>query len=319
MRQAVERWFSGAHARLRRLSGVPSTHGVLPVQRTAPFLRSASDRQVSLDNRARRLELYEEIRRRHRAGEALLAIARTMQLARGTVRQYAQAAAFPERATCPRHSIVDPHLAYLHVRLAEGCEDAAVLWHEIRTRGFTGTARPVRRWLSEHRTKPARTAPHRWRGPMPAEPTLNGDTAPRLPSSRQLAGLLVQPPTELTPTDAAVVARVEQDPETAIVAKLARRFTALVRAGNASNQADLHAAQTELTNWLAKARASGVPAMETFAAGLQGDSGAISAALTTPWSNGQTEGQVNRLKLIKRQMFGHASFDLLRRRVLLAA
>ena len=59
--------------------------------------------------------------------------------------------------------------------------------------------------------------------------------------------------------------------------------------------------------------------METFAAGLEGDSGAISAALTTPWSNGQTEGQVNRLKLIKHQMFGHASFDLLRRRVLLAA
>ena len=59
--------------------------------------------------------------------------------------------------------------------------------------------------------------------------------------------------------------------------------------------------------------------IETFAAGLQGDSGAIDAALTTPWSKGQTEGQVNRLKLIKRQMFGHASFELLRRRVLLAA
>src|SRR3954452_20030233 len=79
------------------------------------------------------------------------------------------------------------------------------------------------------------------------------------------------------------------------------------------------AAQAELKTWLTEARASGVPAMETFAAGLEGDSGAISAALTPPWSNGQTEGQVNRLKLIKRQMFGHASFDLLRRRVLLAA
>ncbi|MFL5289633.1 MAG: ISL3 family transposase, partial [Rhodopila sp.] len=316
MRQAVERWFSGAHARLRRLSGVPSTHGVLPVQRITPCLRSASDRQVSLDNRARRLELYEAVRRRHRAGEALLAIARTMQLARGTVRKYAQAAEFPERAPRPSHSIIDPHLAYLHARLAEGCEDAAVLWREIRARGFTGTARQVRRWLSEHRTKPARTAPHRWRGPMPADPTPNGDTASRLPSSRQLAWLLVQPPTELMPNDAAVVARVEQDPETAIVAKLARRFTALVRACNASNQADPQAAQAELTSWLAEARASGVPAMETFAAGLEGDSSAISAALTTPWSNGQTEGQVNRLKLIKRQMFGHASFDLLRRRVL---
>jgi len=265
------------------------------------------------------VELYEEVRRRHRAGEALLAIARTMKLARGTVRKYAQAEDFPERATRLSHSIIDPHLAYLHARLAEGCEEAAALWREIRARGFTGTAKQIRRWLSERRTKPARTAPHRWRSSMPTDPALNGDTAPRLPSSRQLAWFLVQPPTELAPTDAAVVARVEQDPETAIVAKLARQFTALVRAGNASNQADPQAAQAELKTWLTEARVSGVPAMETFAAGLEGDSGAISAALTTPWSNGQTEGQVNRLKLIKRQMFGHASFDLLRRRVLLAA
>jgi transposase len=319
MRQAVERWFSGARGRLQRLSDVPSAHGVLPTQRTGPFPRSASDRQAGLDNRARRLELYEEVQRRHRAGEALLAIAHTMKLARGTVRTYAQAADFPERAPRPSHSIIDPHLAYLHARLAEGCEDAAALWREIRERGFTGTAKQIRRWLSEHRTKPARTAPHRWRGRMPTDPALNGGAAAPLPSARQLAWFLVQPPTELAPTDAAVVARVEQDPETAIVAKLARQFTALVRACNASNQADPQAAQAELKTWLTKARASGVPAMETFAAGLEGDSGAISAALTTPWSNGQTEGQVNRLKLIKRQMFGHASFDLLRRRVLLAA
>jgi hypothetical protein len=73
---------------------------------------------------------------------------------------------------------------------------------------------------------------------MPTDPALNGGAATPLPSAWQLAWLLVQPPTELAPTDAAVVARVEQDPETAIVAKLARQFTALVRACNASNQAD---------------------------------------------------------------------------------
>jgi transposase len=100
---------------------------------------------------------------------------------------------------------------------------------------------------------------------------------------------------------------------------LARRFTALVRACNASQKTDVHTASADLKIWLADADASGVPVIETFAAGLRGDSGAIGAALTTPWSNGQTEGQVNRLKLIKRQMFGHASFELLRRRVLLAA
>jgi hypothetical protein len=123
----------------------------------------------------------------------------------------------------------------------------------------------------------------------------------------------------LAATEAAAIARVEQDNDTAIVAKLARRFTTLVRACNASQKTDVHTDSAALKTWLADAGACGVPVIETFAAGLQGDSGAINAALTTAWSNGQTEGQVNRLKLIKRQMFGHASFDLLRRRVLLPA
>jgi transposase len=317
MRQAVERWFSGARGRLRRLSGIQDTISTRPGQRTGHFPRSASDAQAGVDNRARRLVLYEEVRRRQSAGEPLIAIARAMRLARGTVHQYARAEDFPERATRrPSHSIIDPHLAYLQTRLAEGCEDAAVLWREIRERGFTGTAKQIRRWLSERRTKPARTAPHRWRGPIPAA----ADCAPtQLPSPRQLAWLLVQPPAMLAPADAATVARIEQDTDAAIVAKLARQFTALVRGCNISNNTDVHTARTDLKTWLAEATASGVPVIETFAAGLQGDGGAIDAALTTPWSNGQTEGQVNRLKLVKRQMFGHASFELLRRRVLLAA
>ncbi len=74
-----------------------------------------------------------------------------------------------------------------------------------------------------------------------------------------------------------------------------------------------------LNTWLADARRSGVRALETFAVGLEQDGAAIQAAITTPWSSGQAEGQITRLKLIKRQMYGRASFDLLRRRVLLAA
>jgi transposase len=62
-----------------------------------------------------------------------------------------------------------------------------------------------------------------------------------------------------------------------------------------------------------------VPAVETFAAGLEQDGAAVRAALTTPWSNGQTEGRITRLKLLKRQMYGRAGLDLLRRRMLLAA
>jgi transposase len=116
-----------------------------------------------------------------------------------------------------------------------------------------------------------------------------------------------------------VVTQVEQDRETASLAALARRFTVLVRGCGAGKKPDPDMALAEFDRWLAAARTSGVRAVETFAAGLEQDGAAVRSALTTPWSSGQAEGQITRLKLIKRQMYGRAGFDLLRRRVLLAA
>ena len=75
----------------------------------------------------------------------------------------------------------------------------------------------------------------------------------------------------------------------------------------------------ELESWIAAAENSGVSDLKNFARGLLKDKAAVVAGLSLPWSNGQTEGQVNRLKLIKRQMYGRASFALLRARVLAPA
>jgi hypothetical protein len=245
-----------------------------------------------------------------------------MNLAVGTVRKYAYAESFPVPEARPlRPSILDPYLAHLEVRLAESCENGLTLWRELRAAGFTGTAKQVHRWLAEHRTAPARNTPHKWRdGPsvarqMPAGP----GRPPALPSPAQLAWLLVQPPAGLPAFDAALVARIEQDREAASVAGLARRFTALVRGSGTSRKADPDAALADLEAWLADARTSGLRAVETFAAGLEQDGPAVRAALTTPWSSGQAEGQITRLKLLKRQMYGRAGFDLLRHRTLLAA
>jgi len=71
-----------------------------------------------------------------------------------------------------------------------------------------------------------------------------------------------------------------------------------------------------LDTWLAEAASCEVAAMQRFAVGLSDDYAAVQAGLTLPYSNGQLEGQVNRLKAIKRQMYGRASFALLRQRVL---
>jgi transposase len=72
-----------------------------------------------------------------------------------------------------------------------------------------------------------------------------------------------------------------------------------------------------LDNWLTTCLHSDIPELQTFAKGLQYEYASIRAALSEPWSSGQVEGQVTRLKLMKRQMYGRAKFDLLRKRVLM--
>jgi transposase len=319
VRQMVERWLAGAHARLRRLPAAAA--GECSVRRAHAYPRTRAEAAASADYRRRRMAVYEEVRHRHLAGEALLAIGRAMGLARGTVRKFAYARSFPERATrAPRPSILDRYLAHLEARRAAGCENAMALWRELRALGFAGTHRQVHRWLADRRTAPAKSTPHRWRSGRPRATPPGGDGGPAaLPSPRRLAWLLVRPAARLSAADAATVARVEQDREAAAVAALARRFTELARACCAGSRDRAEAPLEALEAWLRDARACGVPAVGTFAAGLEQDGAAVRAALTTPWSNGQTEGQVTRLKLLKRQSYGRAGFDLLRRRVLLAA
>jgi len=325
MRQAVERWLHGAHARLRRLPRPPAgTEQATPVsaRRDRAFRRSGPERAASAASRARRRARYNEVRRRHLAGEPLLAIARATGLARATVRKHARAESFPEWAAHgPRRSIIDPYLPHLERRLAEGCDNGVALWRELRAQGFPSGAKQVHRWLAERRTT---TAKSRWRvcGPDAARRPAARGTGPALPAPRQLAWSLVQPIAMLGAAETAAVARVEQDEESRTVAGLARRLTALVRACGAQSRRDSQVPAepiAELDTWLAEARACGVSTIETFAAGLETDGAAVRAALTHAWSNGQGEGQVNRLKLLKRQSYGRAGFDLLRRRVLLAA
>ena len=325
MRQALERWLHTTHARLRRLP-VPAAEAealAAPPRREQAFRRNGSERAAKLDSQMRWKGLYDEVQRRHRAGEPLMAIARATGLARSTVRKFAYAESFPARLPRgPGPSTLDPYLSHLERRLAEGCENGVALWRELRGLGYPNGSKQVHRWLAERRTVPAKVGRPRKDSLHDIQTAAVRGKVPSLPPPRQLAWLLVQPVAALGATDVAVVSRVEQDAEATVVAGLARRFTALVRAcGVKGRQAGNAPAKpvAELDGWLAQARACSIPAIETFAAGLEQDGAAVRAALTEPWSSGQAEGQVNRLKLLKRQSYGRASFDLLRRRVLLAA
>lgn len=318
MRQALERWLGRVHGRLRQLPALSSGNGRQPGERLRANRRSAAEITMSRDSRARRLAAYEDVRRRRLAGESLLAIGRVTGLARATVRRYAQAESLPERAIRrPNPSRLDAYLAHLEQRMAVGCENAMALWREIRDQGFAGTHRQVHRYIAERRTVPARRTAHKWLSRTGAT-SAEAPGAEPIASPKQLAWILVQPITTLPPRAAADLARIRQDAEAARVADLARRFTMLVRACGLEGDRPADAVG-ELDGWLSEKRNCGVAALETFAAGLAQDGPAVRAALTTFWSNAQAEGQISRLKMLKRTMYGRASFALLRRRVLLAA
>ncbi len=132
------------------------------------------------------------------------------------------------------------------------------------------------------------------------------------PSVREVTWRLLRRPEELEADEQAYLDRLfGHCPELGVVHGVAQDFAALIR--------DRKRWQDEpgaLTSWVRVAKASAIPELGSFATGLLRDWAAVQAALSTPWSNGQTEGQVNRLKMLKRQMYGRANFDLLRKRVL---
>jgi transposase len=320
VRQMVERLLSRIHSRLRRLPTSPSSTkdmagNIAPTKRQGAFRRTKTEEERSRESRQQCVQRYQQVKASYESGASISAIARDLGLNRTTVRKYAYAQAFPERnARTPKPSILDPHLDYLAARHAEGCENASLLWREIQERGFLGSRRQVAKWMREERTMPAPTTPGHHLAVLQAEkagPAEGAEnlTVPRLPSARQLAWLIVQKPSRLRDEDKETLARVLQDAEVAHVHELSRTFVDMVQQKKASL----------LEAWLDASATSDVAAVRTFAAGIKQDYAAVRAALETPWSNGQTEGQVTKLKLIKRAMYGRANFDLLRQRVLLAA
>ena len=127
-----------------------------------------------------------------------------------------------------------------------------------------------------------------------------------MPSVKQLAWLLVKDPEKLTEQEQCDLEWVKQDAHIATLSQFVQEFAAIIR----QRWADM------LDKWLQRSASSNISCLTTFASGITQDYDAVRAALETMWSNGQAEGQINRLTLCKRQMYGRASFDLLRARVL---
>jgi transposase len=247
-------------------------------------------------------ERYAQVTTLAAAGLTIRAIRRETGLSRMTIRKYLRASACPARA--PRPGLLSPGSRWerlLRDRWDAGCQNAATLWDELRTLGFPGSAGTVRRHVGGWRTVPRR------RGRPPASGASKTDTAPApVPSPRQIKWWLLSDADGLTEEQRAYCQRLlTAVPMLATAQQVALEFGRVVRERD----------RTALSGWLQQAEASGIPELRAVATGMRRDWAAIEAALVLPWSQGQTEGQVTRLKLVKRQMYGRGGLDLLRTRL----
>jgi transposase len=258
--------------------------------------------------RERRRARYEEVLALHRAGWCLTAISERLGLCRQTVRKYVRADAFPGLA--PRRTLLRTgaaHSAYLQARWSEGCRDAQVLHQELRARGFTGSVRMVQRAVAAWREEPGQRGR---RAATPRVPTGSAPPRQRALSARQATWLLLRPIADLTDEERTLRTRLlTRTPAIQVVFSAVEAFRAMVRTRD----------RAALDPWLEAAEGSSVPEIRSFAASVRRDYGAIAAALESPWSSGQVEGHVTKIKLRKREMYGRGKLDLLRRRVLLAS
>ncbi|GDY49399.1 hypothetical protein SVIO_000220 [Streptomyces violaceusniger] len=227
------------------------------------------------------------------AGHSRRSIQRQLGMTYRTVQRLANAATPEELFTGQwqnRTSVLDEYKPYLDDRWNDGCTNAWKLWEEIVPLGYKGSYGRVRAYLHKTRTSPR---------PVTARP----------PSPRAVAGWILRRPESLAETETLQLKTVRAHcPELDALTRHVRSFATMLtdRQGQ------------RLPDWLDAVRQDNLPSLHTLAAGIDRDRDAVIAGLTLPWNSGVVEGHVNRIKMLKRQMFGRAGFALLRKRVLMS-
>ncbi len=305
-----ERFLIGKHAMLRQAARAASTpdenptpdptDGVIGEQTVLPAPNRAPCEQQA--RRAQRYARYAEVRDLHTQGHSIRAIARLTGLNRRTVRRFLRAEGFPEHTPrAPRSQLITPFVPFLRARWDAGCHNAMQLWSELRGQGFTGSYSIVAAHLRTWRDPSAGAAARHGAGT--AHPTRSVTVY----SPRQTVWLLLQPTETLTAAERTYVLHLQQHcPDVLVAQALVAEFATVLKEHEVDG----------LYAWLHRAEECGIAEFCTLARGMWLDRSAVEAAVATEWSNGQTEGQVNRLKVLKRAMYGRAKFDLLRQRML---
>jgi transposase len=278
-----------------------------PRETAAPEVPEAPDlQQAAIEAAARRAEKsalavrtrerYDLVQGLKAQGKGIKPIVRQTGLAKGTVRRFYYAETVGEllaKVKDGRPSILDEHKPYLHQRWNDGVTNVRQLHAELKERGYKGGYGTIRDYV----------LPFREAGAAPP-------AVPGPPKARDLARWITADPDHL------------DDDEKAELAKARKRCLDLdALAGHVTEFAKiltgLHG--DRLDRWIAAVEADDQPDLHSFVRGIKRDYDAVLNGLTMPWSSGAVEGNVNRVKMLKRQTYGRAAFPLLRKRVLLVS
>lgn len=307
---AVERTVTRHRRQLQALVPAPAAQsGDGPVARTPPPSPTSASASIPV-LQGRRDRVAARTRQRHAAVHALLnqghshqQIARELGLSRNTIRRFARAAGpddlLVHTGTGQRTKELAAYDAYLRRRWDQGCTNAAQLYQELRSQGYRGAATTVRQYIQPWRTAPT------------AAPSTTPPTSPvrhRPPTVRQATGWFLRHPAHLDNDDRHLLDTLcAACPQLRALRTHVRHFAEIM----------MNRGGRQLQAWMTGVLDDDLPELHSFVTGLRRDQDAVTAGLTLPYSSGPVEGHVNRVKTIKRQMFGRAGFDLLRKRILL--
>lgn len=309
-RETVERQLGGYEAPIQD-SGISGggnqALSALPARSDRRSDAAARTRLIRRDRQAVRQQIFNEIRALFEGGNSIGEIARKLGLGRRRVERWVRRIDVPDRNTMASTPSSPAYFGVLlERRWAEGITKVRHLFEEIRRRGYIGSFSHLARFLAPWRSGAPSLDDDEQEALAPVRVRTLDPMTGRAISPLTAAALCVKPRGQMTARQAASVDALKAgSAEFTTMRRLAMQFRGLLRSGTAER----------LDAWLTDARASGIYAMQRFAKTIRQDLEAVRNAVSEPWSNGQTEGQINKLKTLKRAMYGRASIDLLRVRM----
>jgi transposase len=309
--EALEGFFISKKSLLKAamLDPTISTTKPSPLQES-PMGNTRRLEEVSQERHQEKVERYRKIHELHAKKVDQGIIARLVGTSRQTVTRYIHMDQPPERRT-PRRTrthLLEPFKPYLIERWNDGCRNASELYREIVEKGYIASLANVTRFIRNLRTTKGKPRGFKQVEPTPETIATKKDAQVRRPpTALQVARLMTFTQEQRLDWQNAYLTRLcEADPLIAQTFTLLQDFATMLRERQGAR----------LDAWLAQIEEQEVAELKNFARGLKKDYDAVKAGLTLEWSNGQVEGHVHRLKLLKRQMYGKANFQTLRKRVL---